>query len=51
MVIIGSTDKNKQGERERSMAPEAGVLTSKIINFEQGRKALEKDALGKSRVV
>ena len=44
MVIIGSTDKNKRGERERSMAPEA-VLTSKIINFEQGRKALEKGAL------
>jgi hypothetical protein len=47
MVIIGSTDKNKRGERERSMAPEA-VLTSKIINFEQGRKALEKDALGRA---
>jgi hypothetical protein len=46
-VIIGSTDKSKRGERERWMAPEA-VLTSKIINFEQGRKALEKGALGRA---
>jgi len=45
MVIIGNTDKSKRGERERWMAPEAD-LTSKIINFEQGREALEKGALG-----
>ena len=47
MVIIEETDKSKRGERNRWMAPEASkaVLTSKIINFEQGRKALEKGAL------
>jgi hypothetical protein len=47
MVIIEGTDKCKRGERERWMAPEISrsVLTRKIINFEQGRKALEKDAL------
>ena len=47
MVIIQETDKSKRGERERWMAPEASkaVLTPKIINFEQGRKALEKGAL------
>ncbi len=44
MVIIEGTDKSKRGERERWMAPEASkaVLTPKLINFEQGRKALEK---------
>ena len=47
MVIIEETDKSKRGERERWMAPEASkaVLTPKIINYEQGRKALEKGAL------
>ena len=47
MVIIEGTDKSKRGERERWMAPEVSkpVLTPKIINFEQGRKALEKGAL------
>jgi hypothetical protein len=47
MVVIEETDKSKRGERERWMAPEASkaVLTSKIINFEQGRKALEQGAL------
>ena len=47
MVIIQETDKSKRGERERRMAPEASkaVLIPKIINFEQGRKALEKGAL------
>ena len=47
MAIIEETDKSKRGERERWMAPEVSkaVLTPKIINFEQGRKALEKRAL------
>jgi hypothetical protein len=47
MVIIGGTDKSKRRERERWTAPEASnaVLTPNIINFEQGRKALEKGAL------
>ena len=47
MAIIEETDKSKRGERERWMAPEVSkaVLTSKIINFEQGRKAFEKGAL------
>jgi hypothetical protein len=47
MVIIEGTDKSKRGERERWMAPEVSkpVSTPKIINFEQGRKALEKGAL------
>ena len=47
MVIIEGTDKSKRGERERWMAPEVSkaVLTPKIINFEQCRKALEKGAL------
>jgi len=47
MVIIEETDKSKPGERDRWMAPEASkaVLTPRIINFEQGRKALEKGAL------
>ena len=50
MAIIEETDKSKRGERERWMAPEVSkaVLTPKIINFEQGRKALEKDALGRA---
>jgi hypothetical protein len=47
MVIIGGTDKSKRGEQERWMAPEVSkaVLTPKIINCEQGPKALEKGAL------
>jgi hypothetical protein len=47
MVIIEGTDKSKRGERDRWMAPEVSktVLTPKIINFEQGRKAFEKGAL------
>jgi hypothetical protein len=47
MVITGRTDKSKREERERWMAPEVSeaVLTPEIINFEQGRKALEKGAL------
>jgi hypothetical protein len=47
MVILEGTDKSKRGERGRWMAPEVSkaVLTLKIINFEQGRKALEKGAL------
>ena len=47
MVIIGGTDKSKREEQERWMAPEAykAFLTPKIINLEQGRKALEKGAL------
>ena len=47
MAIIEETDKSKRGERERWMAPEVSkaVLTPKIINCEQGRKALEKRAL------
>jgi hypothetical protein len=47
MVIIEETDKSQRGEREHWMAPGASkaVLTPKVINFEQGRKALEKGAL------
>ena len=47
MVIIEGTDKSQRGERERFIAPQASkaILTPKIINFEQGRKALEKGAL------
>ena len=47
MVIIEGTDKSKREERERWMGPEVSrsVLTPKIINFEQGRKVLEKRAL------
>jgi hypothetical protein len=47
MVIIEGTDKSKREEREGWMAPEVSrsVLTPKIINFEQDRKALEKGAL------
>jgi hypothetical protein len=44
MVIIEQTDKSKRGERERLIGSAAleGVLNQKIINFEQGRRALEK---------
>jgi hypothetical protein len=51
MVIIQETDKSKRGEGERRMAPEASkaVLIPNIINFEQGRKALEKGALEKEQ--
>jgi hypothetical protein len=47
MVISEGTGKSMRGERERWTAPEASkpVLTPRIINFEQGRKALEKGAL------
>jgi hypothetical protein len=47
MVIIEGTDKSQRGERKRWMAPEVSkpVLTPKIINFEQGRNALENGAL------
>ena len=47
MVIIEEKDKSQRGEREHWMAPGASkaVLTPKVINFEQGRKALEKGAL------
>ena len=47
MLIIEGAKTSKRGERERSMAPEVSkaVLTPKLINFEQGRKALEKGAL------
>ena len=44
MVIIEGTDKSQRGERERFIAPQASkaILSPKIINFEEGRKALEK---------
>jgi hypothetical protein len=47
MVIIEGTDKSQRGERERFIAPQASkaILSPKIINFEEGRKALEKRAL------
>ena len=47
MFIIEGTKTSQRGERERWMAPEVSkaVLTPKIINFEQARKALEKRAL------
>jgi hypothetical protein len=47
MVIIEEADKSTRGERERWMAPQVSKagLTPKIINFEQGREALEKGAL------
>jgi hypothetical protein len=47
MVIIEGTDKSRRGEREKWMTPEVStaVSTSNIINFEQGRRALEKGAL------
>ena len=47
MVIIKETSKNKPGNRERRRAREVfkGVSTPKIIDFELGRKALEKGAL------
>jgi hypothetical protein len=47
MVIIKETSKNKLGNRERRRVREIfkEVSTPKIIHFELGRKALEKDAL------
>ena len=47
MVIIKETSKNKLGNRERRRVREIfkEVSTPKIIDFELGRKALEKDAL------
>ena len=47
MVIIKETSKNKLGNRERRRAREVfkEVSTLKIIDFELGRKALEKRAL------
>ena len=52
MVIIKETNENKLGNRERRRAPKVFKdLTPKIIDFEIGRKALEKGALeeGQSR--
>ena len=47
MVIIKETNKNRLGNRERRRACEVfkEVSTPKIIDFELGRKALEKSAL------
>jgi len=47
MVIIKEKSKNKLGNRERRRVREIfkEVSTPKIIHFELGRKALEKDAL------
>jgi hypothetical protein len=46
MVIIKETSENKLNNRERRRAPEVFKdLTPKIIDFEIGRKALEKGAL------
>jgi hypothetical protein len=45
MVIIGGIDKSKRGERWIAPEVSKAVLTPKIINFEQGRKALKKGAL------
>jgi len=47
MVIIKETSKNKLGNRERRRMRETfkEVSTPKIIDFELGRKALEKGAL------
>jgi hypothetical protein len=47
MVITDETDKSERGERERWIAPQASkaILAPNIINFETGRKALEKGAL------
>src|SRR6202140_2285148 len=47
MVIIKETNKNKLGNREQRRAREVfkEVSTPKIIDFELGRKALEKGAL------
>src|SRR5260370_32165657 len=47
MVIIKETSKNKLGNRERRRVREIfkEVSYPKIIDFELGRKALEKDAL------
>jgi hypothetical protein len=51
MVIIEGTNKSRREARERWMALEVSkpVLTPKIINFEQGRKALEKGTLEKDQ--
>ena len=47
MVIIKEKSKNKLGNRERQRAREVfkEISTPKIIDFELGRKALEKRAL------
>ena len=47
MVIIKETNKNRLGNRERRRAREVfkEVPTPKIVDFELGRKALEKRAL------
>ena len=47
MVIIKTTNKTKLRKRERRRAREVfkEVSTPKIIDFELGRKALEKSAL------
>jgi hypothetical protein len=44
MIIIKETDKSKREEREQLIGSAAleGIMNPKIINFEQGRKALEK---------
>jgi hypothetical protein len=46
MVIVEETDKSKREEREQLIGSAAleGILNPKIINFEQGRRALEKGA-------
>lgn len=51
MVIIKETNKNKLGNRERRITREVfkEVSTPKIIDFELGRKALEKGALGEEQ--
>ena len=48
MVIIRETNKNRLGNRERRRAPRE-VSTPKIIDFELGRKALEKGALAEEQ--
>jgi hypothetical protein len=47
MVITDETDESERGERARWIAPQASkaILAPNIINFETGRKALEKGAL------
>jgi hypothetical protein len=44
MVTIEEADKSKRGEREQLIGSASldGILNPKIINFELGRKALEK---------
>jgi hypothetical protein len=44
MVVIKEADKSKRREREQLIGSAAldGILNPKIINFEHGRKALEK---------